>query len=83
MDIQLKDLAEKLKAKEILFQVDAKAKKKLAEEGYDPDFGARPLRRLIQREIQDPLSLSLLEGKYKEGGRIVVSVDDKTGDFKL
>ena len=61
--------------------MDKKAKEKLAKEGYDPDFGARPLRRLIQRELQDTLALKLLEGKYKEGDKIIVGIDDKTGKF--
>ena len=64
-------------------EVDKKAKEKLAKEGYDPDFGARPLRRLIQRELQNPLALKLLEAKYKEGDKIVVSVDGKKGEFKF
>jgi ATP-dependent Clp protease ATP-binding subunit ClpB len=81
--IQLQDLAEKLKAKNITLEADKKAKEKLAKEGYDPDFGARPLRRLIQRELQDTLALKLLEGKYKEGDKIVISVDEKTGGFKF
>lgn len=83
VDIQLKDLAEKLKAKNIALEVDKKAKEKLAKEGYDPDFGARPLRRFIQRELQDMIALKLLEGKYKEGDKIAVSMDEKTGKFKF
>ena len=42
--------------------------------GYDPDFGARPLRRVIQREIEDPLALALLEGRYTEGDTVTVDV---------
>jgi len=83
VDIQLKELAEKLKTKNIMLEVDIKAREKLAEEGYDPDFGARPLRRLIQRELQNVLALKLLEGRYKEGDKIVISVDEKTGEFKV
>jgi ATP-dependent Clp protease ATP-binding subunit ClpA len=50
----------------------------LGDQGYDPDFGARPLRRIIQREIGDPLSIALLEGRYKEGDTVKVEVvDDK------
>lgn len=83
VDIQLKELAEKLKMRSITLEVDKKAKEKLAIEGYDPDFGARPLRRLIQRELQDPLALKLLEAKYKEGDKIVITVDEKKGEFKF
>ena len=60
------------------------AKEKIAAEGYDPDFGARPLRRLIQREIQDPLALQLLKGEIKDGDAIEVDAakDGETFAFK-
>lgn len=73
--LQLKDLEEKLKLRKITLQVDEKAKHRLAEEGFDPDFGARPLRRLIQRQIQDPLALKLLNGEFQEGDQIEVSAN--------
>ena len=47
----------------------------LAHAGYDPDYGARPLRRVIQHSIEDPLALALLEGKYLEGSTVTVAVD--------
>lgn len=81
--IQLKELGEKLKEKNIILDVDGKAMDKLAKEGHDPDFGARPLRRLIQRELQDEIALRLLKGEYKEGDKITVTVDEKTGGFKF
>jgi ATP-dependent Clp protease ATP-binding subunit ClpB len=75
VDLQLKDLAEKLAKRKITVTLSDDAKKKLAEEGYDAEFGARPLRRMIQREIQDALALKLLEGTYKDGDTIRVGVD--------
>jgi len=48
----------------------------LARAGYDPDYGARPLRRVLQHEIEDPLALALLEGAYLEGATVTVDVDD-------
>ena len=48
----------------------------LADEGYDPAFGARPLKRIIQREIGDPAAVLLLEGKVDDGGTITVDVAD-------
>ena len=48
----------------------------LAHAGYDPDFGARPLRRVIQQEVEDPLALALLEGRYLEGSTVMVDVED-------
>jgi ATP-dependent Clp protease ATP-binding subunit ClpB len=55
------------------------AKKVLAEEGYDPAFGARPLKRSIQRLIQNPLAMAVLEGRFAEGDAIVVRPDSKGG----
>ena len=83
VELQLKGLTEKLAARNIKLDVDKKAREKLAKEGYDPDYGARPLKRLIQREIEDPLALELLDGKYKDGAKINVTVDAKTGAFKV
>ncbi len=81
--LQWKELEQKLAARRITLALDDKAKQKLGREGYDPDFGARPLRRLIQREIQDALALKLLNGEISDGDKITVSVDAKTGEFKF
>ncbi len=81
VELQLSDLTGKLKERGITLKVDESAKKKLAQEGYDEEFGARPLKRMIQREVQDPLALDLLKARYKEGDTITVSVDKKTGEF--
>jgi len=56
--------------------VDAAAKKLLAKEGYDPQFGARPLKRAVQERILNPLSMRLLEGEFKPGDKIKVSAND-------
>ncbi|HFC46280.1 MAG TPA: hypothetical protein ENJ63_00185, partial [Dissulfuribacter thermophilus] len=48
----------------------------LAEVGYDPNYGARPLKRAIQRYIEDPLALKVLEGAFKEGDKIIVDLDE-------
>ena len=55
------------------------AKHHLVEEGYDPVYGARPLKRVIQRRLQDPLALKLLEGEFSDGDRI--RVDVRAGEF--
>lgn len=70
VDLQLVDLKKRLQARNMELMVEPDAKKLLGQAGYDPDFGVRPLRRLIQRELQDPLALKLLQGEYKEGDRI-------------
>jgi ATP-dependent Clp protease ATP-binding subunit ClpB len=58
------------------------AKEFLAREGYDPAYGARPLKRVIQKEILDPLSLELLEGKFAEGARITADLAGKHLAFR-
>jgi len=76
VDIQLRHLQNLLSDRKIKVEVTPEAKRHLAEEGYDPVYGARPLKRVIQRQIQDPLALKLLEGKFQDGDRITVDVRD-------
>lgn len=83
VDLQLQDLNRKLNERNITLNMDKSAKEKLVEEGFDPDFGARPLRRLIQRGIQDALALHLLKGEYKDGQTITVKADTKAGGFQF
>jgi ATP-dependent Clp protease ATP-binding subunit ClpB len=76
--IQLKDLARRIESRRMNIEVTPEAEMWLGDHGYDPDFGARPLRRVIQREISDRLAVELLEGRYKQGDTIKVDVaDDK------
>jgi ATP-dependent Clp protease ATP-binding subunit ClpB len=72
VDIQLRHVASRLADKGYRLEVTEAAREYLAEAGYDPDFGARPLKRLIQRELQDPLALKILAGEIKEGELIRV-----------
>jgi ATP-dependent Clp protease ATP-binding subunit ClpB len=74
--IQLSDLKRRLEARRIEMDVTPEAEMWLGNHGYDPDFGARPLRRIIQKEIGDPLSVALLEGRYKEDDTVKVEVLD-------
>ena len=71
VDIQLKRVNKLLDARNIELDVDDSAKDYLAQKGYDPQYGARPLKRLIQREIENPLALLLLEGKFKDKDQII------------
>ena len=76
--IQLDRLRARLAERRLTLVVTPAAEEWLARAGYDPDFGARPLRRVLQRQIEDPLALALLEGRYLEGATITVDVaDDK------
>jgi ATP-dependent Clp protease ATP-binding subunit ClpB len=73
VDIQLEKLKKRLAQQQLTLDVDAAAKKLLAKEGYDPQFGARPLKRAVQERILNPLSLRLLEGEFKPGDKIKVT----------
>lgn len=77
IDLQLHRLEKLLADRKLRLQLTPEAREVLATEGYDPAFGARPLKRAIQRLLQNPLALAVLEGKFVEGDRIVVGVDQK------
>ena len=74
VDIQLARLRRLLAERHITITLSDTAKQYLALRGYDPVFGARPLKRTIQRELQDPLARQLLEGTLREGSSIYVDV---------
>lgn len=74
VDLMMKDLHKRLQEQEISMEVTPEAKEKLVEEGYDPAYGARPLRRTIQRLVEDPLAEDLLQGRYKAGDTVKVDV---------
>jgi len=83
VDMQLKDVEKRLReSSDITLEVTDKAKEKLIAEGTDPDYGARPLRRAIQRLVEDPLSDMVLRGEVKEHEKVVVNVDEE-GKFKF
>jgi len=73
--IQLKNLENRLAERHLSLHVTDKAREFIAHEGYDPAYGARPLKRTIQRSLQDPLALLLLEGKFQEGETVKVDID--------
>jgi ATP-dependent Clp protease ATP-binding subunit ClpB len=79
VDLQLERLRKLLAERKITIDLTPEAKQLLAEDGYDPSFGARPLKRSIQRLIQNPLALAVLEGKFGDGDAIVVRPDGKGG----
>jgi ATP-dependent Clp protease ATP-binding subunit ClpB len=81
VDIQLEHLIDRMASRRITLAVTPRARLVLAEKGYDPDFGARPLKRLIQKTISDAAALLILEGKVAEGGSIVVDAID--GEFTV
>jgi ATP-dependent Clp protease ATP-binding subunit ClpB len=73
--IQLRHLANRLAARRLTLDVSPEAELWLAARGYDPDFGARPLKRVIQKELGDRLAMALLEGSFAEGGTVKVDVE--------
>jgi ATP-dependent Clp protease ATP-binding subunit ClpB len=75
VEIQARYLVKRLADKRITLELSAATKAVLAQEGYDPVYGARPLKRTIQRMIQDPLALELLNGTFAEGDSVVADVD--------
>jgi len=81
VEIQLRRLTKRLEQQKITLDLSDSAKALLAREGYDPVYGARPLRRTIQKEILDPLSIDILEGKVREGQ--TVKVDAKNGALEF
>ncbi len=76
VDIQLAILAKRLVGRKIELEVDDKAQTWLADQGYDPVYGARPLKRVIQKAVQDPLAELLLNGDVIDGSKVEVATDD-------
>ncbi len=76
VDLQMKEVQERLAEYGLTIQLTPAARRWLAEQGYDPQFGARPLRRAIQRHVESPLSVALLKGEFHLGDRIVVDVGE-------
>lgn len=75
VDLQMKDIAGRLAEQKVQIQLSARAREHLAEEGFDPQFGARPLRRTLQRRIESPLSRKLLAGEFQPGDHVLVDWD--------
>lgn len=82
VDLLLQEVAKRLQEQEITLKIEQAVKEKLVEEGYDPAYGARPLRRAIQRLIEDPLADDLLAGRFQPGGTVRVDVN-KEGKIVL
>jgi ATP-dependent Clp protease ATP-binding subunit ClpB len=81
VSIQLEGLSRRMAERRLTLEVTPAAEAVLAQAGFDPDYGARPLRRVIQRQVEDPLALAMLEGRYPEGS--TVTVDEKDGAIVL
>ena len=82
IDIQLQSITKRLAERKISIQLTDKAKDFIANKGYDPSFGARPLKRALQTYLLNPLSLELIAGKFPEGSKIKVDLDKEELKFK-
>jgi ATP-dependent Clp protease ATP-binding subunit ClpB len=82
VDLQLKEVQRRLFDKNIALDISAEVKKYLAAKGYDPVYGARPLKRIIQNEILDELALEIIESKIKEGEKIKVRLEKEKISFR-
>jgi ATP-dependent Clp protease ATP-binding subunit ClpC len=83
VDLMLDRVHTQLKNSDLEIVLSDEAKEHLASEGYDKEFGARPLRRSIQRLLEDPLSEELLQGKYKAGSTIIISLNKDEGTLEF
>src|SRR5690606_9976146 len=83
VDIQLRYLERLLADRRMSLELDDKAKALLAERGYDPVYGARPLKRVIQSELQNPLAEKILKGEILDGAKIEVGVNKDALSFKI
>jgi ATP-dependent Clp protease ATP-binding subunit ClpB len=82
VDIQLQILNKRLEERKIILNPSDAARDWLARTGYDPVYGARPLKRLIQKDIENPLALKLLEGEFADGDRIIIDAGTDGLTFK-
>ena len=82
VDLQLARLAKLLAQRELQLEVTPAARRQIAAEGYDPSFGARPVKRVIQQSVQNPLATELLKGEYAEGTVVVVDFEDDEFTFR-
>ncbi len=83
VEMQMRNLTKRLAERQLTIQLTPAAKALLFREGYDPAYGARPMKRAIQRLIQDPLALKLLDGEIHPGDQLLVDADSKSGEMKI
>ena len=81
VDVQLNGLRKRLATRNLKLDITDAAKKLLADEGYDPQYGARPLKRVIQQRLENPIASQILRGQYGDGDAIHVDADGAKHDF--
>jgi ATP-dependent Clp protease ATP-binding subunit ClpB len=83
VDIQLRWLRDLLRERNMAVEFTGAAREMIAREGFDPVYGARPLKRALQREVQNPLAVRILEGEFKDGDTILVDVENGVTTFSV
>lgn len=83
IDIQMKDLVKRMTSMNITLELTRSAKESLCEKGFDPAFGARPLKRALQRYVEDPLAEEILRGTFTDGSRVKIAFSKKTNELKF
>jgi ATP-dependent Clp protease ATP-binding subunit ClpB len=83
VEVQLRLLEKRLASRGLALRVSESARKRLAEEGYDPQYGARPLKRVIQQQIENPLAVKLLDGEFEPGQTVEVLASGHNGGFEF
>ena len=83
IDIQMKDLVKRMHSMNITIELVKAAKEFLVEKGYDPTFGARPLKRALQKYVEDPLAEEILKGKFTDGAKVKVKFDKKKEQLRF
>src|SRR5438034_10663581 len=82
VDLEIKKVTVRIKNKDIVIVLDEKAKELLIEKGYDPQYGARPMRRAVERYLEDPMAEELLRGNVKSGDHVEVAVVEGKLSFR-
>ena len=77
----MEEIQERLCEHDLAVELTPASREWLANEGFDPAFGARPLRRALQKHVESPLSVSLLSGEFKSGDTVIVDVDEETNQL--
>jgi ATP-dependent Clp protease ATP-binding subunit ClpB len=83
IDLQMRNVLKLLTERKITLKLTPAAKALLFREGFDPAYGARPMKRAIQRLIQDPLALKLLDGEVRPGDTVIVDADPRSEEMKF
>jgi ATP-dependent Clp protease ATP-binding subunit ClpC len=83
VDLQMNEIRQRLSEHGLKVELSSKARKWLANEGYDPSFGARPLKRTLQKYVESPLSIKLLSGDFKEGDKVMVDLHENETELEF